>query len=202
MKIIVLNGTSSSGKSSIARELQTLLPEPYLHLGIDTFIGMLPSRYFGVQTPAEEGFLLFTQHGGTEIRTGPVGQRLLRGMYQSFAALAAAGNNLIVDHVLLDRQGLAGLVEALADFPVLFVGIHCPLEVLLERERGRPERTAGMAAAQYTVVHAHCLYDLEVDSSAHGPRDAALVIRDRLESSLPFTALQRLRRDAGGDGSA
>jgi chloramphenicol 3-O phosphotransferase len=44
-RIILLNGTSSSGKSSVARALQEVLSEPYLHLGIDTFIAMLPSRY-------------------------------------------------------------------------------------------------------------------------------------------------------------
>jgi chloramphenicol 3-O phosphotransferase len=40
--VIVINGGSSSGKSSIATELQTVLPESWLSLGIDTFIGTLP----------------------------------------------------------------------------------------------------------------------------------------------------------------
>lgn len=35
MEVIILNGASSSGKSSIAKELQALLPQYYLHLGID-----------------------------------------------------------------------------------------------------------------------------------------------------------------------
>jgi len=43
-------------------------------------------------------------------------------MYRSFAALAAAGNNLIIDYVVLDRQGLADLVEAVGEISVLFVG--------------------------------------------------------------------------------
>jgi chloramphenicol 3-O-phosphotransferase len=43
--LIVLNGTSSSGKTSIAQALQDLLTEPYLQAGIDKFIFMLPSRY-------------------------------------------------------------------------------------------------------------------------------------------------------------
>jgi len=41
-KIIFLNGPSSSGKSSVAKELQKILPEPYMHIGIDAVISMMP----------------------------------------------------------------------------------------------------------------------------------------------------------------
>ena len=43
--IIILNGTSSSGKTSIVNALQAILDEPYLEVGIDKFIFMLPGRY-------------------------------------------------------------------------------------------------------------------------------------------------------------
>ncbi|MCB0257983.1 MAG: hypothetical protein KDI55_30035, partial [Anaerolineae bacterium] len=43
--IIILNGTSSAGKSSLAKALQTQLPNPYLHLEIDTMVFALPKRY-------------------------------------------------------------------------------------------------------------------------------------------------------------
>lgn len=42
--IIVLNGTSSAGKTSLATALQdALLPTPYLSLGFDLFMAMLPA---------------------------------------------------------------------------------------------------------------------------------------------------------------
>ncbi|ASA57741.1 phosphotransferase-like protein [Vibrio gazogenes] len=44
MDVIILNGASSSGKSSIARELQAILPRNDLHIGIDTFISMMPEK--------------------------------------------------------------------------------------------------------------------------------------------------------------
>jgi len=44
--IIILNGTSSSGKTSIVNALQNILEEPYLEAGIDKFIWMLPEHYF------------------------------------------------------------------------------------------------------------------------------------------------------------
>ena len=43
--ILLLNGTSSSGKTSLVKALQTLLPEPFLDAGLDRFLWMLPKRY-------------------------------------------------------------------------------------------------------------------------------------------------------------
>ncbi len=40
--VIVLNGVSSSGKSSIALCLQVVLPQPWLTLGIDDLIKAMP----------------------------------------------------------------------------------------------------------------------------------------------------------------
>jgi chloramphenicol 3-O phosphotransferase len=193
-RIILLNGTSSSGKSSVARELQELLAEPYLHLGIDTFVTMLPARYFGEHEPADQGFLLVPGETGTAIRTGPAGQRLVKGMAKACAALAGAGNHLIIDHVLLDAGALADLVEALSAFEVLFVGVRCPLAVAAQREQGRGDRTAGMARAQYDLVHAHGLYDLEIDTSTCSSRQAALRIKSRLENGPIPTAFEQFAR--------
>lgn len=39
-QIIFLNGTSSSGKSSIAGQLLLMLDPPHFHLPVDTFNGM------------------------------------------------------------------------------------------------------------------------------------------------------------------
>ena len=44
-KIIFLNGTSSSGKTSIAKTLQEILDEAYMHVSVDTFLLMLPDQY-------------------------------------------------------------------------------------------------------------------------------------------------------------
>lgn len=43
--IILLNGASSAGKTSIVTALQDMLDAPFLDAGIDKFIWMLPRRY-------------------------------------------------------------------------------------------------------------------------------------------------------------
>ncbi len=43
--VILINGAPSSGKTSIVYALQGILDEPFLEVGIDKFIFMLPDRY-------------------------------------------------------------------------------------------------------------------------------------------------------------
>jgi phospho-2-dehydro-3-deoxyheptonate aldolase len=43
--IILLNGTSSAGKSTLANAVQEVMDAPYLSLGIDLFFDALPQRY-------------------------------------------------------------------------------------------------------------------------------------------------------------
>lgn len=182
-KIILLNGTSSSGKSSIVKALQDILEEPYLDVGLDRFIWSLPRRY--LDRPLWDEVL------GLASEAGPVGQRLVSGMHQSIAALAREGNHIIADHVLVERQWLAECARLLSDLPALFVGVRCPLDVLEQREAARRDRTLGQARAQFHLVHAHGVYDLEVDTSAASAEACALQIKQRLEARAP-DAFKRL----------
>jgi chloramphenicol 3-O phosphotransferase len=53
VSVIVLNGGSSSGKSSVARSLQSLLPSPWLTLGVDTLIEAMPRFIVGIEVGIE-----------------------------------------------------------------------------------------------------------------------------------------------------
>ena len=46
-QVILLNGASSAGKTSLALAIQELLPEPWLTLGVDTLIGAMPLKLLG-----------------------------------------------------------------------------------------------------------------------------------------------------------
>jgi chloramphenicol 3-O phosphotransferase len=184
--IILLNGTSSAGKTSIARELQRRLPEPYLHTGIDYFFRMLPPRYLGEAPPADERFLWLPPtncDGGMAIQVGPVGQRMIAGYHRAVAALAAAGNHVIVDEVLLDPAWLRDWVEVLATSAALFVGVRCPLDVVEQRERERGDRAVGQARGHFAIVHVHGGYDVEIDTSRTDPAGCAEQIIEALATA-------------------
>ncbi|WP_030808639.1 chloramphenicol phosphotransferase CPT family protein [Streptomyces sp. NRRL F-2799] len=174
-RIIFLNGTSSSGKSSIARELLGLLDGVYSHLSVDAFNAMRAQREL---SPAEFDEAL---------------RRTRLGFHRSVAAMAEVGNDLVVDHVLSEPWRLTDCLTVLRPEDVLFVGVHCPLPELERRERARGDRETGLAALQYDLVHAHGDYDLECDTGTASPRACAERIRDFLPHRPTPTAFSRLR---------
>lgn len=182
--IIVLNGASSSGKTCILRALQDLLEEPYLDAGIDKFIWMLPGRY--LERPLWDDVL------GLAVEPGETGRRLFSGMHRAIAELALAGNNVLADHVLVEPAWVQECARLFGAMQSYLVGIRCPLSVLEERERNRKDRTLGQARAQHALVHAHGIYDLEVDTSQLSVEECALQIRERLEDGKPPAAFKRL----------
>lgn len=199
--IILLNGASSAGKTSILLALQQVLDTPHLDAGIDKFLWMLPKRYLDV--PLWHGVFEYTwrEQGNTKepsIQAGPLGNRLMSGMHQAIAALSQAGNNVIADHVLIERQWIQECADLFADLPAMFVGVHCPLEVLEQRERERGDRTLGQARAYFRKVHAHGIYDLHVDTSRSSPVECALQIKQRLQDGIPPRAFKMLRERMNG----
>lgn len=184
--IILLNGASSSGKTSIVKALQEILPEPYLDAGIDKFIWMLPNRY--LDRPLWDEVL------GLAIQAGPVGRKLFSGMHHTIAALSRTGNHVIADHVLVEPDWLRECAALLSELPAYFIGVRCPLEVLEEREQARKDRTLGQARAQFDVVHAHKIYDFEVETSLYSPQQCALQIKAYLDTGYAPTAFKRLQQ--------
>lgn len=179
--IILLNGISSAGKTSISQVLQQTLNEPYLQVSIDAFEDMLPGRY---------------QEGGP-FAWEELFPKMLAGFHRSIAALAGAGTNLIVDHVMVYREGwastLADCMTSLEPFAVYFVGVRCLLEEAKRREQARGDRFIGTAERQFPRVHRHNLYDVEVDTTCTSPEVCAEQIRAFVSSHDP-TAFARLRQ--------
>lgn len=160
-RILFLNGTSSSGKTSIARVLHERLPEPYLYLSVDDFFHMLPEKTLNPTTQQEaEQFS----------RLVPV---VISGLHTCVGALARAGNNVLLDHVLEEKVWLEECLEQWVGLDVIFVGVKCPLEELEKREKERGDRSLGLARYQFERVHTHTHYDLEVDTSLLSAEECA-----------------------------
>jgi chloramphenicol 3-O phosphotransferase len=183
-KIIIINGTSSSGKTSIVRALQDIMEEPYVEAGIDKFIWMLPHRY--LDRPLWDDVL------GLANQAGELGHQLVMGMHRTAEVLSHIGMNVIVDHVLVEDIWWQDCVERFSELPVYLIGIRCPLEILEERENARKNRTLGQARKQFNIVHGKGIYDLQVDTSILSVEECAKKIRERITSEVPPTALKLL----------
>jgi chloramphenicol 3-O phosphotransferase len=176
--VIVLNGGSSSGKSGIARCLQTVLPDPWLVLGTDTLVEAAPSS-----SPTSAVGIEFGPTG--EVIVGPEFRALEAAWMTGVAAMAQAGAHIILDEVFL-RGGASQRQwqEALDPLPVLWVGVRCDPEVAAAREIARGDRVLGMARSQADLVHQGMAYDLEVDTAQVEALECARIIAAHIDQSL------------------
>lgn len=174
MRLIVLNGGSSSGKTGIVRCLQAVLPDPWLGFGIDAFVDALPARM-----RASETGIVFEDGGG--INVGADFMALQTAWMEGLVSTARAGARIIVDDVFLGGAGSQRRWrDALGDLPVLWVGVRCDPEVAAARELARGDRVPGMAARQARMVHEGVTYDVEVDTTHTESLECARVIAARV----------------------
>lgn len=185
-RVIVLNGTSSSGKTTLLKAIQERSASPWLDLGLDRFLTTLPTRYLSTHWPEVFTYRYDATGEIEHIQTAPVGDHLATAMHRAIEAVARGGADVVAEHVLLSSAWAADLVERLTDLPTLYVGVTCPVDVLETRERDRGNRTLGQARAQVGVVHQHLAavrggsgYDVEVDTSETSPDAAARVVLER-----------------------
>ncbi len=156
--IIFLNGTSSSGKSSIAIKIQELSHLPFIHLEIDAFLGMIAFKH--IDCEAIDG-------------VNENCNKLISGFHQCFASMVKSGNNIVIDHVLQESNWLVECLSVLKDEKVYMVGVYTSLDILTEREIKRGDRSIGLAALQFNKVHSSCIYDIEVNTDYQSSEECA-----------------------------
>lgn len=194
-QIVILNGAPRSGKSSIATVIQNIFEGVWMNLGVDRFKQMTPQRY-------QPGIGL--RPGGERPDLEPLIVILYRAMYEAIATHSRLGLNVVVDvghhdAYSVPRGILPNCARQLKGLPVWFVGVRCPLEVVVERRLATwhvgyaddgsvPEPVSLWQQA----VHVPGIYDLEVDTSMLSPEECADLIRQRLAGGPSPSAFQRL----------
>jgi chloramphenicol 3-O phosphotransferase len=177
-QIILLNGTSSSGKSSIAEELLDLLDPPHFHLSIDVFNAM--------RSKVKTSRL-------SESEVEEVLRRTRAGFHRAVAGMAHADNDIVMDYVFSEPWRLYDCLQVFNGLRVVFVGVRCQPAELEHRERQRGDRSVGTASSQIEIVHSYGGYDIEVWTDQLTPREAASFIVSLLPSVGSITAFDRLR---------
>jgi chloramphenicol 3-O phosphotransferase len=177
---IVLNGTSCSGKSSIAAALQELWPRPLQVTGIDTFLASQSKRFFATGGRVAAGFswvpVTIDGQPAFDVVPGPLGLGMIKASHAYWAACAGAGLDQVIDDVWLVPDQPAGLQDALLAANALWVGVHCPLALAEQREQERGDRIVGTVRGQHAVVHTFRTYDVDLDTSVATPRECAEAI--------------------------
>jgi chloramphenicol 3-O phosphotransferase len=195
-RIVILNGAPRAGKSSIVTAVMRL-PGQWINLGVDEM---------RKRTPDELQPGIGLRPGGERPDLEPAIQRLYRELYEDIARNARGGFDVVVDvghHDWYSRP--LGILPAsarqLSGLPVLFVGVRCPVEMIMARRNAAPDGyVAGLGVPEpvarwQQAVHQPGLYDLEVDSSLLTPEQAAKTIAAALAAPPSPSAFEKLARE-------
>lgn len=185
--VIILNGPSAAGKSSIQKEFQNLMmPNLWIKVGIDNLFDapmptITPENLTFWQKPNPIRWVETSQDNENNnliaLFTGPEGERVAYGMNSAIAAYAQAGCNSIVDYIAYKKEWIDDLQQKLKPFKTIWVKINIPLKKLEEREIARGTSPKGHARSHYSSVYWDLNYDLEVDTSQHSAQKIAEKIK-------------------------
>lgn len=169
--LIVLNGPSSVGKSSIVSALQELWLRPLFASGLDVFIGGWPDSH--VSLPGLDGSPAPPSGMRIVAGTGPAPSwipeygvdfhTVMKFAHEMWAAMSEGGLDLIIDHVILDATIREQAKRTLTN--AYWVGVTCDMDELVRREAARGDRRLGFASGTAAVVHEEMAYDLVVDTT-------------------------------------
>ena len=156
--VILLNGPSSSGKSTLSRALQTQIRQErnqqYGIISIDDFMKIATD-----ETIYEDDVFEINED-----------------MCRAAEEILKESSGVIIDHVITSARIFEQLLDLLGKFQIRTVHVSCPLEVLLQRELARGNRCIGSAEASYTYLYPQDGYDLTVDNAAIAPEENAALI--------------------------
>lgn len=146
LKIILLNGPSSSGKSTLAKALQKWIKdsrnEEYRIISIDDFLRMT------IEAPIYEEDVF----------------EISPALCQRASNILEAGQGVIIDHVIISERIYRQLLESLQGYELIQVHITCPISALETREKLRKNRHIGSAKASYEYLYPKEGYDLTLNT--------------------------------------
>lgn len=190
--IIVLNGPSGSGKSSIQKEFQKLMmPNLWIKVGIDNLFDNVrpeitsenmnfwqsPNPIRWVDTSQDEqGNNVITLSVGTQ------GEKVAYAMNRAIATYAENGCNVIVDYIAYDQRWLKDLEDKCSRFKTYYVAVQIPLETLEQRESARATSPKGHARSHYFTVYGDKKYDLTVNSGNNSAAQIALELKNMIDA--------------------
>ncbi|HEX2977816.1 MAG TPA: AAA family ATPase [Candidatus Babeliales bacterium] len=169
-KVILLNGTSSAGKSSVLKEMHQLNPAYVLFNVDDWFPAALVTKAVELGLDLKTGFdpWLFL-HDYLLKKTGehyfaPEARELLfteiPPMYRKAKEAAQNGRDVIIDAVMEYETKYEEFHTFFKDFQMVKVLLYCPVDVLIERIEQRNEsgvfherRFAFLAFEQFPALY-------------------------------------------------
>lgn len=192
-KIIILNGPSCAGKTSIQKVFQSLMLQEnkfWIRLGIDNlFDAPFPEitienmDYWASKNDLRWIETLKDLEGNTivPLKIGTEGEKVFYGMNKAIKGYLEAGNNIILDYIAYDKKYILDLIKIVSDYNYILVKVDISLEELEKREIKRNTSPRGHGRSIYFILHDSVDYDLVVDSEKNSSHEIAIQIKNFIE---------------------
>ena len=143
-RIILVNGTSSAAKSTLAKALGLRLESQF--------------HYYASDQLVDEGFRPMDKEVSYRWR-----QAFFDSFHRSIPAFASVGIDLLVEHIVEEQSWADDLKVLLAPFDVFWVGVHAPTAEIERRENLRGNRHIG-EGLHHLKPRSFCQHNIEIDS--------------------------------------
>lgn len=157
-RIIYLNGVTSSGKTSIVEALQARRDVFFYVVANDLFQEMIGEEYL------QEDYWKY------------LGEVIIM-MYHTAKLFSDMGKNVIIDSILVEREGIAPhyerMKEILGNNPLDIVEVYCPLDICRQRNIDRGDRYESQSDEQAELMAKDIRYSMRVDTSLLSPEECA-----------------------------
>ncbi|HET7430238.1 MAG TPA: AAA family ATPase [Nocardioides sp.] len=175
--LVLLNGPSSAGKTTLSQAVAARMTTPWLILPVDLF-HQIRTRPDAELTPRQ---------------WHDVFRRTRAAYHRALAGAVASGCDVLGDHVLDEPWRLDDLLRLTEGLDVLLVHVTCSPAELRRREKARGDRDPGTAVTQQRLVFQHGDCDLTVDTT-YGPDEPTAALLELIRRPPADRAFDRLRK--------
>lgn len=203
--LVILYGTTSAGKSTLSRAVQTLAPQVFFRMGVNnTALSIMPRSYLGIFLKEGQSLTEFTpskkQKEGTYIippkthdnptayirqQVGYYGRQTVSGIFSAISMMCATGINVVTDLIFLYDDWFYEALQEFSGLPTLWVNVNPDLDEINRREKMRPDRIPGFSLGQYQQMFKNIPPDIILADNKLSPEEnARLVVRALHEKKL------------------
>jgi len=172
--IIIICGTSSSGKSSVCKALKDKLGDAWLLFSTDGYLSMLGNKFHGlhpdnkdVTIPNDVCYAKKHEDGTFEIVPGELCSKLYLTIPNILKLLSQQGFNIILDSFITIKDEFELYNDSLKEFDPRFFYLNASPNVISEREEKRGNRLKGSAIHWLKKFNFQSECDLVIDSEKY-----------------------------------
>ncbi|KTC77843.1 phosphotransferase-like protein [Legionella brunensis] len=185
--IIIISGTSSSGKSTICQELQNKLGDGWINFSTDGYLGMLGNKFFDLHPNNEEVcipndicYAKKYSDGTYEIVPGKWCSKLYETIPNILRLIATQGFNIIVDSFITTTNEFSHYKALLEKYDPFFVYLYASEAVIAQREEARGDRLKGSALHWLKQFDYQDQCDLIINTEAINTHEVCASILEKL----------------------